>query len=354
MESKVAIINTSPDTVLKDYSALLELAACEKNLPPNEELLLKLNLSWSMYYPACSTEPWQLEGVLKYLKEKNYNELHAVENKTVVTQVWKGAKQNKWLPILKKYGLEFEPLTEAKWVNYKPKAELLALDRIFRNGLSIPEMFMGKNVMHLPTLKTHGHTIMTGAIKNAFGGLITEKRHHCHKMIHEVLVDLLQIQKEIHPRLFAVMDGAVAGNGAGPRTMVPFSANLLLASDDQVAIDAVAAKLMGYDPMKIRFIKLAHDMGLGCGDVKQIDIIGDDVSDVNFHFSTHKSPVIFFDQLFRKKMKFMEPLLFHTGLFNLCIFGSAFYHDYLWYNVVGRHRIREFSRTGWGKLFNNY
>ena len=56
---------------------------------------------------------------------------------------------------------------------------------------------------------------MTGAMKNAFGGLITEKRHHSHKMIHEVLVDLLQIQKEIHPHLFAVMDGAVAGNGKG-------------------------------------------------------------------------------------------------------------------------------------------
>jgi hypothetical protein len=50
--------------------------------------------------------------------------------------------------------------------------------------------------------------------------------------------------------------------------------------------------MMGYDPLKIPFIKIAHDRGLGCGDVDQIDIVGEDVSNVNFHFQTQKSPII--------------------------------------------------------------
>jgi len=174
-------------------------------------------------------------------------------------------------------------------------------------------------------------------------------------MIHEVLVDLLQIQKEIHSGIFAVMDGSVCGDGKGPRTMFPRNKNYLLASEDQVAIDAISAKMMGFDPMKIPYIKIAHDRGLGMGDPDQIDIAGENISKVNFNFSTSKSPVIFWDQMFRKgSLSFIEPLLFHTPLFKSCIFGSAFYHDVLWYNTVGRSRIRKFMKTDWGRLWKQY
>lgn len=351
----VSLLQTSPQTVLNDYNKLMHLAQYQKFLPKDKEVILKLNLSWSKYYPACSTEPWQLEGVLKTLIQDKYTHIHPVENRTVVTDVWKGAVGNKWLPILKKYHQKYQPLTEVKWVKYTPKSELLALNKIFPEDHMVPQMFLGKSVIHLPTVKTHGHTVMTGAMKNAFGGLITKRRHHCHKMIHEVLVDLLAIQKEIHPGTFAVMDGTVAGDGAGPRTMIPRINNHILASADQVAIDAISAKMMGYDPMKIRFIKLAHDRGLGVGDVRQIEVIGEDLSRINYHFQTNKSPVIFWDQMLRKgPLSFVEPLLFHTGAFKLAVFGSAFYHDYLWYNLIGRRRINQFKKTEWGKLWETY
>ncbi len=233
--------------------------------------------------------------------------------------------------------------------------EMLGLDKIFPEGFEIPEMFIGKNVVHLPTMKTHGHTVMTGAIKNAFGGLLKEKRHHSHKMIHEVLVDLLAIQKEIHPGIFAIMDGTVCGDGAGPRTMVPKITNYILASEDQVAIDAVSAKMMGFEPIEIPFIKIAHDRGLGIGDVDQIEVLGEDVSRVNFGFNASKSPVILGDQLFRKNaLRFIEPILFHTSLFKIPIFLSGFYHDRLWYPLVGNRVIKDFGKTEWGKLFGRY
>jgi uncharacterized protein (DUF362 family) len=349
--SKVSVVKTSPKKVLADYGKAMSLAGMSFS---RREVLLKLNLSWTLFYPACSSPPWQVDGALKSLLRKGYK-VTAVENKTVVTDPWKGALQNKWLPILKKYRVKYKPLTETEWVTYKPKKEMLALDQIYPDGHKIPKIFIGKNIVHLPTMKTHGHTTMTGAMKNAFGGLITERRHHCHKMIHEVLVDLLQIQKEIHPGIFAVMDGTVCGDGPGPRTMIPVEKNYILASHDQVAIDAISAKMMGFDPMKIKFIKLAHDRGLGCGDVDQIDVVGESIKNVNFHFKTGRSPVIMGDQLFRKgALSFVEPLLFRTGLFKACVFGSAAYHDYLWYNAVGKKRIAKFMQTGWGKKFNSY
>ena len=76
---------------------------------------------------------------------------------------------------------------------------MLALHEIFPDGIEIPETFAGKNIVHLPTMKTHVFTTMTGAMKNAFGGLLHRKRHWTHSVIHETLVDLLAIQKEIHP-----------------------------------------------------------------------------------------------------------------------------------------------------------
>ena len=140
----------------------------------------------------------------------------------------------------------------------------------------IPRRFIGENIIHLPTVKTHVFTTMTGAMKNAFGGLLNERRHWTHPVIHETLVDLLMIQQKIHRGVFAVMDGTFAGDGPGPRCMIPRVKNVILASADQVAIDAISAKLMGMDPLSIKFIRLAHERGLGCGDPRDIEIVGDE------------------------------------------------------------------------------
>ncbi|MFH0861075.1 MAG: DUF362 domain-containing protein [Candidatus Altiarchaeota archaeon] len=353
--SKVAVLRTKPDTVLDDYGRLMHLADYERFLPKERETILKLNLSWSLYFPSCSTEPWQLEGVLRTMAGDGYKRIIPVENKTVVTKPWVGARLNKWLPILEKYKLKFTPLPDVKWIPYKPKVDVPAMDEIFPDGFMIPEMFIGKNVMHLPTQKVHGHSVITGAMKNAFGGLLTTRRHHSHRLMHGILVDLLKIQKEIHPGIFAVVDGTVCGDGAGPRAMIPKVKNYILASDDQVAVDAISAKMMGFDPMKIGFIRLAHEEGLGVGDPDQIEVVGDDISGVNYHFKTEKSLVIRGDQLFRSgTLSFMEPVVFHTPIFKLCILASAVFHDYIWYPTVGKKRINEFMRTDWGRLFQQY
>ena len=150
---------------------------------------------------------------------------------------------------------------DMNWEVYKPKRKMLVLDKIFPDGIHIPDYFHGKNIVHLPTAKCHIYTTTTGAMKNAFGGLLNTNRHYTHSHIHETIVDLLAIQKEIHTGIFAMMDGTTAGNGPGPRIMKPEEKNVILASADQVAIDAVAAKMMGFDPMKIDYIRLGAGAG---------------------------------------------------------------------------------------------
>ncbi|MDP2960788.1 MAG: DUF362 domain-containing protein [candidate division Zixibacteria bacterium] len=209
--------------------------------------------------------------------------------------------------------------------------------------------------MHLPTVKTHGHSITTGAVKNAFGGLLKEVRHYAHKYIHEVLVDLMIMQKELHPGILAVMDGTVCGDGAGPRTMHPVVKNYILASNDSVALDAVAARMMGFDPLKIPYIKLSWEKGLGTGDPKEIEIVGEDISSVNFGFRTKKSFVIWGDQMLRLgPLKFLEKVALKSPLVFWAPLASNLYHDYFWYPLIGRARINQFKRTEWGKLFERY
>jgi uncharacterized protein (DUF362 family) len=354
-KSIVGVLKTTPETVVEDCGKLMRIVDYESYLPKDKKTIVKLNLSWSLYYPACSTEPWQLEGVLKTLREDGYKDVVAMENKTVVTNPYKGIKQNRWENVLKKYEVEFVPLMEEKWIEYKPKADTPAIKKTFPDGHRIPECFIGTNIVHLPTVKTHGHTTMTGAMKDAFGGLITERRHHAHKYIHEVLVDLLKIQKEIHTGIFAVMDGTVCGNGQGPRTMEPVIKNLILASDDQVAIDSLSAKMMGFNPMGIKKLRLANDLGLGNGKPENIKVLGENIDNENWGFKVGESPVIWGDKLFRKGLlSFIEPILFHTFLFNFAILGSAFYHDYFWYPIAGMRNIRKFMKTEWGKLFLTY
>jgi uncharacterized protein (DUF362 family) len=354
---KVAVVRTTPETVLDGINRAMDLAEAPMHLRGERELLLKLNLSWTKYFPACSSQPWQLDGVARYLLAHGYRkeQILPIENKTVVTNPRKGAANNLWLPVLEKYGLTLIPLPEVEWKVHAFREPLLRLHTIFPEGIEIPALFEGRDILHLPTVKTHGHSVTTGAVKNAFGGLLKEVRHYAHKYIHEVLVDLLIMQRELHPHVFAVMDGTVCGDGAGPRTMDPVVGNLILASADSVAIDAVAAKIMGFDPMSIPYLRMATERGLGEARIERITIAGEDIGELNFHFRSKRSLVIWGDQMLRiGPLRFLERIALHSPLVFWAPLASNMYHDWFWYPTVGRRKIRKFMNSPWGKLWQTY
>ena len=355
---KVAVVYTSPETVIDDIGRAMRLAGYESFLPKDVSTLLKINISWQYYYPACSTSPWQLDGVIHALKQDGYSGLIPAHNGTVVVDPVEGAQKNKHEAVERKHGLDsvFLDFPPVKWVDYTPKAKMIALDDIYPEGFQIPEMFFGKNIVHLPTMKTHVFTTITGAMKNAFGGLLNRKRHWTHSVIHETLVDLLSIQKEIHPGIFAVTDGTFAGDGPGPRAMRWHEKNVILAGADQVAVDAVSAKMMGFDPMSIRFIRLAHEMGLGAGEMQDIEIVGEDISDVDWKmggtentFASKGQKLIYWGPL-----KPLENVLLRSPIAPWSFVASNLYHNAYWMRFIGRRRVRAAMKTGWGRLFHEY
>jgi len=359
-KAKVAVLRTKPQTVLEDYRRLCDLAGMRDALDKSATTILKDNISWHLLYPSSNTTPWQLEGTILALQDAGCNDLVDVHNKTVVTIADLGDKYNKFGPVLEKYAIpkkyNFKP-EDMSWVRYQPKAKMAVLDHIFRDGIYIPDFFMGKNVVHMPTVKTHSYTVTTGALKNAFGGLLNVNRHYTHTYIHDTIVDLLAIQKEIHTGLFCTMDGTTAGSGAGPRTLIPHQKDVILASSDMVAIDAVSAMMMGFDPLKIEYIAHATERGLGQGDPRQIEIVGmPEVADERWGFKVGVNLGTGTGMLlWRSPLKVFQKLFFHTPLVKIFIFASEYYHDHYWYPVKGKKVVdRWLVESPWGRLFQSY
>ncbi len=357
-KGKVAVLKTSPETVLEDIQKLMVMAGVEQSLPKNVATGLKINISWQTWYPACSSTPWQLEGTIQTLKNLGYDDLLGIHNDTVVVDTSVGEANNKHKFVTDKHNVPCTYLYEEQfeWVEYKPKKPFLVLDKVFPEGVFIPKVLVGKNIVHLPTVKTHVFTTITGAMKNAFGGLLHRNRHWTHSVIHETLVDLLSIQQEIHPGIFAVMDGTFAGDGPGPRAMRWHEKNILLASADQVAIDAVSAKLQGFDPLSIKFIRLAHEMDLGIGDPSQIEIVGYDINQEEpWHFVQEDTFASRGQKMiYHGPLKPLEKPLLQSPIVPWSYFASNFYHNVYWYPFIGRKRVESALQTPWGQLFKNY
>ncbi len=363
--SRVAVLTTSPATVLEDYHELMNLAGYREVIAQDVDTALKINISWHFFFPGSSTVPWQLEGVIRAMKRDGYSSdlIHGCHNRTVVIDAHLGERENKQIDVIRAHGLRNIHLYEGEeWVDVREAVgdlsdRFLVLNQVYPEGFSIPRRFLGENVIHLPTIKTHIFTGTTGAMKNAFGGLLNERRHWTHPVIHKTLVDLLMIQQRIHRGVFAVMDGTFAGDGPGPRCMVPHTKNVILASSDQVAIDAVAAKLMGLDPLRdLEFIRLAHDLGLGCGDPREIEIVGDQAAaEQNWHFEGAFKRMTFAarnqHRIYWGPLKKPVEWSLKTWLAPWAYLASVAYHDLFWYPFYGRRRIEEALKSDWGRLF---
>jgi hypothetical protein len=358
-KSKVAVLKVRPETILSDIGRLCELAGLQAALDKNATTIVREQLAWHYPLPGANTTPWQLEGTLLALRDSGFSDVSCVHSQSVGTDAAKGEDLNHYLPLVERYQVpvlcNFKP-ADMKWLEYRPKARLHALHKAFPDGIFMPDYFFGKNVVHLPTMKCHTFATTSGAMENAVSGLLDTKRHYTQSWIHRALVDVLAIQKEIHAGLFAVMDGTTAGNGPGPRTLLPVVKDYLLASQDQVAIDAVAAKMMGFDPLAIEYLNLAHEDGLGVADPRDIEVVGADIAHESWGFSVGENVASKVGEaLWFGPLKGMQKLFFRTPLVNVLALGSEVYHDrYRW----PRKEQQVFSdwqlNTGWGRLFEAY
>jgi len=138
-------------------------------------------------------------------------------------------------------------------------------------------------LVSIPKFKTHGLTVLTGAIKNLFGLVSGTFKTELHKNYfhREDFADILvDIYAETMPAL-TVIDGVIAMEGDGPATSGKLrDLGLLLAGNDCVALDSVMAKIMGLEPLDILATKKAAERGLGKADLNSIKISGEKLEDL--------------------------------------------------------------------------
>ncbi|HEU5316439.1 MAG TPA: DUF362 domain-containing protein, partial [Chloroflexota bacterium] len=232
---RVAVVRTTPSTVLEDYRRVLELSGCAALLRDAADVVVYGSLTWSRFFPGATSPPWQLDGVAAIAGEAN-RRWRWVAGTGHTGSPRRGARDSCWPAALARHGQEFEPLGRGQILPYPRDRRLLVLDDILPTGLPVPRAFKGTVAVHLPTLKTHGLVGLAGAVENGWSAWLPAGGGVAAAHPHDVLVDLLLLQQSTHSAVCGVMDASISGDGAGPRTVEPRETNVLLASTDPVAL----------------------------------------------------------------------------------------------------------------------
>src|SRR5262245_42452139 len=306
----VALIRSAPTTALDDFERLMQLAQFRRWLDPQAAVLLRPDVRRHFPFPAANTTLWQLEGVLHVLRAAGCHDLTWRSPRPHRANIGTGEDLNGYMPLLSEYVVVSQCSRDASDHN--------------------------ANLVLMPTLKTDAATTIGGALWcliDEYAPAHAKSRHQA----HERLVSALAANRAKHDRLFAVMDGTTVGIGPGPYVLYPEVRGVLLASADPLALDAVAARLMGFDPLRdVAYLRLAHERGLGVADPRAIELVGDsDLANERWVYSMSS----------RRWLRARPPLA--------TLIGPAL--ERLRWSIVERPVFESWLRgTPWGRLFAHY
>ena len=261
--SRVAIVK-GPRGHEPVYKAL-DLIDYRDALKDWDRVLIKVNfITTKTWDTGATTDPVVVEAIIRRLQELPV-EVLVVESDATVTNATKAFKVTGMAEMCERNGV--------KWLNLrhvKDRVELPIPDGLALKKITVPRIVAESAVISAAKMKTHSETGVTLGMKNMFG-VLPEKfkgRYHM-KGMHKVILD---INRAVKPVL-TVVDGFVAMEGRGPVHGSPVEMEAIIAGRDVVATDAVASRVMGFDPSKIGHIRMAHEAGLG--EIDDIEIVGE-------------------------------------------------------------------------------
>jgi len=317
----------SKEHVLASVERAMELARWREFIPRGAEIALKPNLGWDLFLPGATTSPWALEAVVRTIRDW-VGKIYVVESNQVVVDVEKAFRLNQTDRICREWGLSWVNMTQEPM-----RTVPLPNGRVLKE-LTVPEILLRTTLVTVPVMKTHNKTVITGAIKNQWGCL-PMFRHNYHLVLDQALADINTVVRPC----FAVMDATVGLEGNSPKSGIPRVVDRVLASGDVVALDAVAAKVMGFDPGAIGHLAECVAAGLGVADLARITTVGDDDLSLNLAFiPAHHNAVSWFELVLRRRTA-LRRLFFDTPLFTVCCQLTRAYYA-AWYYLLGIGRRR--------------
>ena len=233
----VVLCRTGPRRLREDLERVLALAGAER-LDPARRTLIKFNGNVKRYYPGSNTSRWFLDALLGSLHDRGFRDVSLIEGDLPQFTVEEMLRHTALDRVLARHGV--------RCINYEhlPRKDHL------------PLLLEDAQVLNTPTMHTHGFAVVSCATKNLFGLLPVDRWRH-HPALSETLLDLAA-----RVSTFTVVDGTVSMYGDSTRTGTPLRTDLLGAGWDNLAVDVVAAKVLGFSLEQVPLLALARQRGL--------------------------------------------------------------------------------------------
>ncbi len=250
------------------------------------KVMLKPNLT-SIDRQIASTHADAIRGTLDFVKEFSPASMVVAEGAGLTHDTFEAYRNFNYLPLEKEYPVSLVDLHKEK--DLTPIKVLLT--SMEESDIGMINLVMEQDCsISIAIPKTHETAIVTNCLKNMMGCILQEDRQKMHgyapnapydfsksvKVMHE---NLIRMARVVAPHI-SVIDGLIGMEGNGPIGGDGVAMNFALASTDFVAADAVAAKIMGFEPLEIGYIYYGDKLGLGVGDMAKIQIVGADIKSV--------------------------------------------------------------------------
>jgi uncharacterized protein (DUF362 family) len=312
----VAVERVAGD-VRRALRRVLDAVDWTRCVPAGADVALKVNLGWDLFVPGSITSPLVVETLIGEIRD-HVGQIFVVESDQVLEDIEKAFWASGMGEVCRRTG--------ARWVNMSrgDTVTVEAPDNAVLKRMEVPRILRETVLISVPVMKTHGKTVITGALKNQFGCL-SKARHTYHLVLDDVLADLNRI---LNPAL-SIMDGTIGLEGNGPKSGRPRIADLMLGSSDPVALDTVQALCMGLDPARIGHLAVCAARGVGVCDPERIEVRGCDPASVRIDFAPgRQNAVAGVETLLRRSA--LRRLVFETPLFDACLFGAKQYYRLWW------------------------
>lgn len=276
MVSVAVVKGEDPHEMLKKA---LGLIGAERLISRDDTVLIKPNYVVAKHpSTGITTDSRIIDGLIKFVKDLGVENIIVGEGGAGDTE--KAFDVVGIREVVKRWGVKLVNLNNDNRINVRvPHA--LALREI-----GVAETALKSTcIINVPKLKVHHMALVTLCMKNLMGLILPKSIMH--DRINEKIVDLASIFKD--KVKLNVVDGLVGAEEDEVHGS-PVRMDLIIAGEDMVAVDSVATAVMGIDPGKVKYLRLAEERGLGISNMDDIEVVGEDIERVKRRF---KLPLAF-------------------------------------------------------------
>ena len=336
-KSKVHLSRLNDDDMSSSLREALTAFKWKTIIKPGARVTIKVNATHFEYLPGLTTTPELVYHYVNILRDRASEVIVGDSDLQRVNAdlALKGCGIKKWA---EKAGAKVLNFSKDKMVEVDLKGE------VFKNT-QMPKCYVDCDVFSsMPLFKTHKLTTVTLTLKNHFGCVPDDHRFKYHKVLHKVLAD---VTKFIDPKLI-VMDGRIGLESDGPIAGLPKKLGLVLIGNNSVASDAVACRVMGFDPAQVEHIMYAHKRGLGPINMTGIKLTGLALKDAYDPFEPAGEDIISKLERLINPHPFWSKLVYKSFLFTTMKFLAWKVREVTGYKRKYEARVKA---TG---LWNNY